>query len=83
MLSITSDQLAEAVEDAIRAAKARVVGIGKLQYDEGDTQRFESMTIRELLQWASEEAEDLIVYGVMARIRIKRVERQLKKGFDL
>lgn len=41
------------------------------------------MTIRELLQWANEEALDLIVYGVMLSIRIKRVERALKKGFDL
>ncbi|GAA0955521.1 hypothetical protein [Nonomuraea longicatena] len=80
---MTSEQLAEAVEETVRAAKARVTGVGKDQYDQGDTQQFETMTTRELLQWAHEEALDLVVYGVMTAIRIKRVERQLKKGFDL
>ncbi|GAA2294344.1 hypothetical protein GCM10010149_47900 [Nonomuraea roseoviolacea subsp. roseoviolacea] len=41
------------------------------------------MSLAQLLDWASEEAEDLIVYAVMLRIRITRVKRQLKKGFDL
>ncbi|MEQ4716121.1 hypothetical protein [Nonomuraea sp. B19D2] len=82
-VGITSDQLAEAVEDAIRSAKRRVIGVGKEQYDQGDTQHFEGMTLAQLLDWAGEEAQDLIVYAVMLDIRIKRVKRQLKKGFNL
>ncbi|GAA3136893.1 hypothetical protein GCM10010466_29640 [Planomonospora alba] len=81
---MTSNELAAAVEEAIRAAKGRVLGPGRDQYETEDgTQGFESMTLAELLDWASEEAEDLIVYGVMLQIRIKRVKRALKKGFDL
>lgn len=81
---MTSEQLAAAVEQAIRRTKGRVLGAGREQYENPDgTQGFESMSLRELLDWASEEVEDLVVYGVMLQIRIARVKRALKKGFDL
>ncbi|WP_440066395.1 hypothetical protein [Streptosporangium sp. OZ121] len=80
---MTSDQLAAAVESAVKAAKARVMGVGKDQYETPDgNQGFESMSLAELLDWASEEAEDLMVYAVMLQIRITRVKRILRERIN-
>lgn len=77
---MTSEQLAAAVEQTIRAAKARVLGVGRRQYEiSPDEQQFERMPADELLAWACEEAEDLIVYCIMARIQLTRIRRQLKR----
>jgi hypothetical protein len=83
-VGITSDQLAEALETAVAKARGRIMGVGREQYETEDgSQGFESMSLAELLAWASEEAEDLMVYSVMLQIRITRVQRALKKGFNL
>ncbi|WP_433224446.1 hypothetical protein [Microtetraspora malaysiensis] len=81
---MTSEQLAKAVEQAIKNTRGRILGVGREQYELADgRQGFEDMSIRELLDWASEEAEDIIVYGVMLQIRIQRVKRAIKNGFDV
>ena len=67
---MTSEQLADAVEQAVRAARHRVLGVGAHQYDDGSgTQKFETLPAAELASWLLEEADDLIVYAVMLRIR--------------
>jgi len=71
---VTSEELAEAVEDAIRRTRSRVLGVGLEQYDEGDTQHFERMDLAELLEWALEEVDDLVVYAVMLGIRLRRLQ---------
>lgn len=75
---MTSEDLANHVEAAIRRCRGRVTGIGNEQYSEGEKQKFESMTPVELLEWALEEADDLIVYGVMTGIRINQILDQVK-----
>jgi len=72
-----SQELADEVADTIARTTARVLGTGDQQYSEGEVQRFERMTSTELLDWALEELDDLIVYAVMTGIQIKRLKRAL------
>lgn len=70
---MTSEQLADAVEAAIGACRGRVLGVGADQYDDGSgVQKFETLPAAELAAWLLEEADDLIVYAVMLRIRAAR-----------
>ena len=70
---MTSEQLADAVEEAVLAARGRVLGVGADQYDDGSgVQAFERMAPAGLAAWLLEEADDLIVYAVMLRIRAAR-----------
>ena len=70
---MTSEELAQAVTDTIRATTARVLGVGADQYDDGSgTQKFETLPPAELAEWLIEEADDLIVYAIMLRIRATR-----------
>lgn len=75
---MTSEELAQHVEDAISRCRGRVLGIGNEQYSEGDKQKFENMSPTELLEWALEEADDLVVYGVMTGIRIRQILGRLE-----
>lgn len=77
---MTSEELADAVEDAIRRTRGRVLGVGLEQYDEGDIQRFEWMELDELLDWTLEEVDDLVVYGVMLGIRLRRLQKAIQEG---
>jgi hypothetical protein len=70
---VTSEELAQAVTDTIRATTSRVLGVGADQYDDGSgTQKFETLPPAELAAWLIEEADDLIVYAIMLRIRATR-----------
>lgn len=70
---MTSEQLADEVQQAIMACRHRVLGVGAHQYDDGSgTQKFETLPAAELASWLLEEADDLIVYAVMLRIRAAR-----------
>lgn len=70
---MTSEELAATVADTIRATTARVLGVGAAQYDDGSgTQKFETLPPVELAAWLIEEADDLIVYAIMLRIRAAR-----------
>ena len=67
---MTSEQLADEVQQAIMACRHRVLGVGAHQYDDGSgTQKFETLPAAELASWLLEEADDLIVYAVMLRLR--------------
>lgn len=74
---MTSEELAAEVKDAIERTTSRVVGEGHDQYSFGDKQLFESLPPEELLAWALEELDDLIVYAVMTGIQIKRIREAM------
>lgn len=70
---MTSEELAETVAETIRATTARILGVGAAQYDDGSgVQKFETLPPAELAEWLIEEADDLIVYAIMLRIRAAR-----------
>lgn len=74
---MTSEELADDVQRIINECRSRILGVGKDQYDNGGTQKFEGMAVDELITWAREEAQDLIVYGAMLDIRLQRIQSVL------
>lgn len=67
-------ELADEVESIIRECRERVEDVGAQQYYvEGQPQKFESMQLDGLFEYAEEEIRDLVVYAVMLRIRIRRL----------
>jgi hypothetical protein len=76
---MTPQQLADEVAATVRLAQSRVLGIGRDQYHDAATgrQKFEDMSLDALLEYAEEEALDLINYAVMARIRHARVRHAI------
>jgi len=70
---MTSEEPAASIEAAVRAARHRILGIGAAQYGDGSgVQRFETLPAAELTEWLIEEADDLIAYTVLLRIRATR-----------
>lgn len=77
---MTSDELAGRFKDFIGKCAARILTVGKSQYDFDGVQKFEGMPILELLEMAREEAQDLAVYAAMLDIRFARLEAKLREA---
>lgn len=74
---MTAAQLGEYVDAFVRSAVGRVTGVGADQYAETDGQRFERMTLAELLDWTLEEVQDVAVYAAMLGVRLQWLKAQL------
>lgn len=74
---MTSDQLAEYVEQFIGACKQRVLGTGREQYETDGRQDFEDMSPVRLIREAREEAQDGAVYMAMLDIKLAELEARL------
>lgn len=70
------------VLDTFQASARRVMGVGDQQYSQIDGQKFENMPVDDLLAWANEELEDVIVYAVMLRIRLARLRDAYADSFE-
>ena len=71
---MTPTELAAEVEAVITECRDRVEGVGAQQYyQEGQPQKFETMDLDGLFEYAEEELRDLVVYAVMLRIRLRRL----------
>lgn len=77
-----SAELAEEVIDTVVDCAVRIKGTGHEQYSIGDQQKFERMSLVDLIQYAREEVQDEINYAVMRDIRLRRLQRALHKGFE-
>ncbi|MGW0920413.1 hypothetical protein ACWD3J_15510 [Streptomyces sp. NPDC002755] len=75
---MTSEELADEVGHFIRQCRGRILGIGAEQYEEAEGQKFETMPLLDLIQYAREEAQDLAVYAAMIDIRLSRFEDALR-----
>lgn len=73
-----SEDLADEVEELITRCRARVLGTGNEQYSYGDTQKFETLPLLELIDWAMEEVEDSAAYAVMQHIRLRRLRAAIE-----
>jgi hypothetical protein len=80
-LAVTSEELAKEIMNAVVAVQGRILGVGKEQYDQGDEQKFERMSFRELIQYAREEVEDGIAYNVMLRWKLGQMEKALSAAY--
>lgn len=70
------------VADVIVACRDRIRGVGNQQYSIGDTQKFELMSLDDLILYAREEVQDIINYCVMLDIRFRRLQKALNLGFE-
>lgn len=78
---MTSEELATEVETIIRTTRERILGPGAQQYDDGSgVQTFERLPLEDLARWLIEEADDLIVYAAMIRIRASRLVAVTEQG---
>ncbi|MEV6638064.1 hypothetical protein AB0M54_45815 [Actinoplanes sp. NPDC051470] len=77
---LTSAQLGAYVDEFIRAAVARVNGVGADQYATSDGQQFEGMPLLGLIDFAREEAQDLAAYAAMLDIRLGRLAAELRNA---
>lgn len=76
---MSPEKLADHFTDFVTDCKDRILTVGAEQYSEGDTQKFETMPLLGLVQYAREEAQDLAVYAAMLDIRLSRLEALLRK----
>lgn len=65
-------------QHVIADAQARILGVGAQQYTEGDRQKFETMPLADLVEYAREETLDLVNYGAMVTLRIERLAEMVK-----
>jgi hypothetical protein len=77
---MNSRDLADAVAEVVTDAQARILGVGHDQYAEGDTQKFETMPLADLLTYFEEELLDQINYSVMNIIRFRRMRQELDRA---
>lgn len=75
---MSSEDLAEAVEEFITKCKNRIKGVGNQQYSEDGYQKFEIMDLDDLFEYIEEEIEDIPNYCAMLHIRLRRVREALK-----
>lgn len=79
---MTPAELAAEVEAAIAECRERVEGVGAAQYwTPGQPQKFETMDLDGLFEYAEEEIRDGIVYLVMLRIRFRRLRTVLDTAY--
>ncbi|GII83351.1 hypothetical protein Ssi03_13410 [Sphaerisporangium siamense] len=78
---MTSEELANEVMAAVVAVQGRILGVGQEQYDEGSQQKFELMSLQQLVDYAMEEAEDGIAYNVMLRYKLKQLKAAINQAF--
>lgn len=68
-----------AIDSIARDVMARVLGVGASQYSSDEGQKFESMPLEDLISWTEEEALDIIAYGSMLTIRLRRLKAVVLK----
>lgn len=73
-----STELAEEVKKIVVEAQNRITGVGAEQYARNDMQKFETMTMRELLIYMEEELLDQINYAVMNLLRVRWLGEAIK-----
>lgn len=80
---LSSEELGEFTTEFIAEAVSRVNGVGNEQYSEGSFQKFESMDLDDLLEYAEEEVLDIANYSAMMFIRLRRLRQALDEADDL
>ena len=69
---MTSYQLFEHQRRFTQWAADRLLGVGAQQYDRGGEQKFERMTVDELVDGLREELADIVNYATMIDIQLQR-----------
>lgn len=75
---MTSEEFAQEVARAVLAVQSRILGIGRSQYERDGRQQFEDMSPAQIVQFGMEEAEDLVAYATMLRIRLNEIKKAME-----
>jgi hypothetical protein len=67
--------------EVIEMAKSRILGVGNEQYSEGDLQKFQTVELDKLVEWAQEETVDQINYGAMILAHIEDPFGESDEGY--
>lgn len=76
---MTSEELADEVTGVINSLRSRIVGIGKNQYDMGDTQKIELKSEEQIINETIEEIDDALVYLSHLRSRINHLQESVER----
>ncbi len=79
---ITTYELSQYVRDFARWCAQRVEGVGMAEYDRVTHQKFEEMSIQQLVQGLQEELADAQNYIAMISLLIGRLAKSLPKESD-
>lgn len=71
-IGMTADDLFQYQRTFTHYAAKRLLGVGAQQYDRGGEQKFERMTVDELVTGLREELADIINYATMIDIQLAR-----------
>jgi hypothetical protein len=74
---MTSEELADQVTSVVENLRARIIGTGNEQYSQGEKQKIELKSEKEIAQEALEEIEDLIVYSAVIHARLQGLVKKL------
>lgn len=74
---LSSDALGDYAERFIRRSVERFKGVGREQYDRGDRQKFQDMSMSELLNETIDELQDVANYAVMLAYRVEEIKRKM------
>lgn len=80
---MSSDELAQECAEFIAECVSRIKGVGKDQYDDGGHQKFETMDLDDLFEYAEEELRDIANYAAFLVIRLRRIRSALNAADDL
>lgn len=80
---MSSEDLAQEVAQFIAECAGRIKGVGKDQYESGGHQKFETMELDELFEYAEEELRDICNYSAFLVIRLRRIRAALDESDDL
>lgn len=75
---MTTDQLAEYQRRFTTYARLRIHGTGNREYNRGDKQAFEDMSVHRLIDEAVDELADFVNYAVMLSIGLQRLQRRVE-----
>lgn len=75
---MSSDDLAEYVQEFITDCVNRIKGAGNAQYSEDGYQKFEILDLDDLFEYLEEELRDIPNYLAMLFIRMRRIREALK-----
>ncbi len=67
---MTSEEMADQVIECVNSLRSRIIGTGKAQYSQGDTQAIELKSNAQILRETLEEIDDGIVYLAVLRARL-------------
>jgi len=75
---MTTLDLALAQSEFTRYARTRITGVGAEQYDNGHSQKFEEMSVSELVTETLDELADVVNYCTFLAVQLQRLQQRVE-----